>query len=287
MTNSTVAEAPYDGARMARTLAAFRATSGLDVVFGGAVRREGGDFEITATCGALGSWLDGLRIVGGRGIGGKTLQTMQPGWVDHYYSARGITHHYDVPTRREQLETVAAVPIVVNRVPRMIVYLASRTQVSLGTAWIDGLRPLVRSVERQILVEDEVQARVARLLPPPGLSDASAPAGSREADHRWDLVAELSELATLVDDVVVRDRLNRLLERLGGGPTLKQSVTLLAPREIDVLRQVALGRSNRAAAEALGIVESTAKSYLKSATRKLNADNRVHAVHLARETGLI
>lgn len=281
MTIATTSEAPYDGARMARTLASFRTASGLELAFGGPVR-SGTVLDITATCGAKRGSLQGLRIHSGQGLGGKAIQTMQPGAVDHYYTARGITHHYDTPVRQEEIQTVAALPIVVDRVPRMVVYLASRSQMGLGGVWFDALRPLVRTLERQIMVEDEVRARLSRLAP------VVPPAASPDCRE---LLDELVDLAGLVTDVAVRRRLERLARKVGGeaAPALEPTLPRpqLAAREIDVLGQIALGLSNRAAAEALGIVESTAKSYLKSAMRKLGADNRVHAVRLAREAGLV
>ena len=294
MTTAMTAESPYSGSRMAQTLAAFRSASGLDVAFGGAVRADGSALDITATCGAKGGSLQGLRIMTGQGLGGKALQTLQPGAVDHYYTARGITHHYDAAVRQEQIETVAALPIVVDRVPRMVVYLASRAQLGLGAVWFDGLRPLIRSLERQIMVDDEVRLRLSRLLPDlriPSQPKAIVPVAGLADRH--ELVAELVDHAGVVTDPAVRRRLEGLVQRVTGSPVVglapaPATPTIhLAARELDVLGQVALGRSNREAAEALGIVESTAKSYLKSATRKLGANNRVHAVCLAREAGLI
>lgn len=296
MTMAMTGEAPYEGARMAQTLASFRTASGLDVAFGGAVRMDASALDITATCGARASSLKGLRILNGQGLGGKALQTLQPGAVDHYYSARGITHHYDAAVRQEQIQTVVALPIVVDRVPRMVIYLASRAQLGLGAVWFDGLRPLIRSLERQIMVDDEVRARLARLVPEIRLPQPKSIVSVAGLADRHELVAELVDLAGAVTDPVVRRRLEGLVQRVAGtsgaapapAPSAPSVPAVhLAARELDVLAQVALGRSNREAADALGIVESTAKSYLKSATRKLGANNRVHAVRLAREAGLI
>ncbi|MGH3352506.1 MAG: response regulator transcription factor [Nocardioides sp.] len=287
------AEAPYDGSRIGQTLASFRAASGLDLAFGGPVRADGTAIDITATCGAKGGALRGLRVVSGQGLGGKTLQTRQPGAVDNYYTARGITHLYDTVVRQEHLETVAALPILVGRTPRMLVYLGSRSQRGLGTVWFDALRPLVRALEREILIDDEVRSRLSRLAPAPAPSaNPSEPVARRDRAERQEMADELTDLAGLVIDPSVRSRLEAMVLRLTGaagesGPAQLAPVVRLASRELDVLRQVALGNSNREAAESLGIVESTVKSYLKSATRKLNANNRVHAVRLAREAGLI
>jgi LuxR family transcriptional regulator, maltose regulon positive regulatory protein len=58
-------------------------------------------------------------------------------------------------------------------------------------------------------------------------------------------------------------------------------------REIEVLRLVARGRSNREIAEVLFISEVTVKSHLTRLHRKLGVRSRTHAVALARELRLI
>ena len=52
----------------------------------------------------------------------------------------------------------------------------------------------------------------------------------------------------------------------------------LTPRETDVLRQLALGRSNKEIATALSIGEETVKSHVGSVFAKLQVENRAQAV---------
>jgi DNA-binding NarL/FixJ family response regulator len=61
----------------------------------------------------------------------------------------------------------------------------------------------------------------------------------------------------------------------------------LTPRECDVLRVVADGRSNRDIAQQLRISEHTVKTHLHHAMRKLQADSRAAAVHRAALDALI
>lgn len=61
----------------------------------------------------------------------------------------------------------------------------------------------------------------------------------------------------------------------------------LSPRELDVLRLLAEGRSNRQMARDLGITEATVKGYLRELFEKLGASDRAHAVALALRTRLI
>ena len=61
----------------------------------------------------------------------------------------------------------------------------------------------------------------------------------------------------------------------------------LSMREIEVLRLIALGNSNLAAADALSISEETVKSHMKSIIAKLSARDRTHAVMIAVRRGIL
>jgi DNA-binding NarL/FixJ family response regulator len=61
----------------------------------------------------------------------------------------------------------------------------------------------------------------------------------------------------------------------------------LSAREIDVLQAINLGLSNDAIALSLFISVSTVKTHVSSILRKLNASNRVQALTIAREQGLL
>jgi DNA-binding NarL/FixJ family response regulator len=61
----------------------------------------------------------------------------------------------------------------------------------------------------------------------------------------------------------------------------------LTAREIDVLRQLARGRSNRDIAAALDIAEETVKSHVGHLLGKLRADNRAQAIVQAIRRGLV
>lgn len=61
----------------------------------------------------------------------------------------------------------------------------------------------------------------------------------------------------------------------------------LTPRENEVLRHAAQGRTNPEIAEATGLARNTVKTYLQSALHKLGARNRVEAISRASELGLL
>ena len=61
----------------------------------------------------------------------------------------------------------------------------------------------------------------------------------------------------------------------------------LSSRELEVLRQVATGASNKEIADLLVIAEGTVKNHLTSILAKLDARDRMQAVLKAREYGII
>jgi DNA-binding NarL/FixJ family response regulator len=61
----------------------------------------------------------------------------------------------------------------------------------------------------------------------------------------------------------------------------------LTARELDVLRRLAAGKSNKAIATALDISVSTVKAHVKAILAKLAAESRTHGVMIAVKRGII
>lgn len=61
----------------------------------------------------------------------------------------------------------------------------------------------------------------------------------------------------------------------------------LSRRELEILKMVAIGMSNKEIAMSLVIAEGTVKNHLTSIFNKLDARDRMHAVLIAKESGVI
>ena len=62
---------------------------------------------------------------------------------------------------------------------------------------------------------------------------------------------------------------------------------LLSAREVEVLRGICAGRSNKEIARMIGLQEVTVKLHVKTMSRKLGAKNRTHAAMIARDRKLV
>ena len=75
---------------------------------------------------------------------------------------------------------------------------------------------------------------------------------------------------------------------LAGTPSASEaSIASLSPRELDILRGIARGASNKEIAREHGIAETTVKIHVQHVLRKLDVSSRVHAAVMAAESGLL
>jgi DNA-binding NarL/FixJ family response regulator len=71
-----------------------------------------------------------------------------------------------------------------------------------------------------------------------------------------------------------------------GSQTAEAAPPLLSSRELDVIRQVARGRTNKEIASALNVTEGTVKNHLTNVFTRLGVVDRTQAALKARELGL-
>ena len=93
----------------------------------------------------------------------------------------------------------------------------------------------------------------------------------------------------LIDPVITRRLISRfaLAARPPGPGEVPEVLSALTARELDVLRLLARGLSNQEIARELVVEENTVKTHVSRILTKLSLRDRVQAVVLAYETGLV
>lgn len=74
---------------------------------------------------------------------------------------------------------------------------------------------------------------------------------------------------------------------MGIGTTMEDMTTPLTPSEVRILTHIAKGNSNKLIGNILGFSEPTIKNHVSAILRKLNANDRAHAVFIAVSKGVI
>jgi DNA-binding NarL/FixJ family response regulator len=106
------------------------------------------------------------------------------------------------------------------------------------------------------------------------------------------------QLVTAIRTVAAGDGLlapavtRRVIERFAALPAARMTppaaeLATLTPREVEVLEQIARGRSNGEIAQRLFITETTTKTHVGRVLAKLGLRDRVHAVVYAYEHGIV
>ncbi len=145
-----------------------------------------------------------------------------------------------------------------------------------GLDGVETTRRIVKQAPSVRVIALTASTDEARLM---GVLRAGASGYVRKDAEPEILLAAVRAVArgkTYIDPAV-----SRALVR-GAGPDEE-----LTPREMEVLRQVAMGRSNKEIAAALSITEETVKSHVGSVLSKLQVENRAQALVQALKRGLV
>ncbi|WP_105969988.1 helix-turn-helix transcriptional regulator [Streptomyces geranii] len=276
-----------EAAEVRGALARLRRATGLPVAFGGLVESGRRHVRISELNGTSTQALRSLAVTSGNGLGGKAVALARPCVVTDYSVSRQISHEYDIPVAAEGLRSVVAVPVVVRRRVRGVLYGALRTAQPLGDRLIGAAVEAARDVEQALAVRDRVQEQARELLVAarPVEAGVPEPGGGGAWEQVREAHAALRALAPRIADPELRGALLDACGLLAPGPP--PGGAGLAPRELDVLACVASGASNAVTAERLGLRPETVKGYLRSAMRRLGAHSRGEAVVAARRAGLL
>lgn len=272
---------PAGAVEIRSALARLRRTTGLPVAFGGLVESGRLQMRISELSGTNTAALRSLAVTSGNGLGGKAVALARPCAVTDYSSSRQISHEYDAPVAVEGIRSVFAVPVIVRRRVRGVIYGALRTAQPLGDRTLTSAVAVARDVEQALVVREEARGLLTAARP--------EPAADTDENAAWEQVREahaaLRALAPRITDPRLREELLAACGLLTA-PKPAGGVAL-APRELDVLACVSEGATNAAVADRLGLRPETVKGYLRSAMRKLGAHTRGEAVATARRSGLL
>lgn len=269
------------------------------LVFGGLASRTG--IHVSSLRGNRTGSLAGLHVVQRRGLGGQALSEMRPRLATDYRTARHITHDYDREVLSEGVTALLAVPVIIDGQVRGVLYGAEREGISVGNRRIDTVVRAASWLQEHLRARDEAERERLRVE-----LRRSAPARSAAATGSLDLpagkleelrasYAELRAITASLEDPELIERMRHVEERLAAISRLVppepearvEAEIKLSPREVDVLVHVAIGLNNGEIGIELGLAESTVKSYLATAMRKLGQRTRLGAATEARRLGII
>ena len=262
-------------------LTSLKTATGIPVTMFAAVLPDN-RLQISPWVGLRTPALQNLIIDSGCGVGGRVVTTRRPVGVSDYTRANVISHEYDNIIQDEGLYSIVAVPVIVHREIRGVLYVGVHSPVRLGDKVIEEVTMTARTLEQDLAINAAFRRGDGR----GGLGTPGRVMNGAEWEQVRSTHSKLRMLANRVGDEELRRELEELCDQMVTPVRVKQT-TKLSARELDVLACVALGHTNVEAAEEMGIGAETVKSYLRSVMRKLGAHTRYEAVNAARRIGAL
>lgn len=263
----------------------FHSLMGVPVAMGAQITAVD-EMRMVAGKGLRTDALRNLRIDVGTGVGGRVLATHRVMGVTDYIRSQSITHELDAYILEEGLRSLAAVPVIVNRKMRAVLFAGVHAAVRLSDRVLEELTQEARCLEQEIAIMEAFSSM--RDDPKSLLSNIKK---SSNNGPEWEQVRHAHSRLRLINSRVEEPEIKRELEVIEEMLITRARVAMdkphLSARELDVLACVAMGRTNAEAAEEMGIGAETVKSYLRSCMRKLDAHNRYEAVSVARQMGIL
>ncbi|MBC2681206.1 acetate metabolism transcriptional regulator RamA [Corynebacterium anserum] len=265
-------------------LNSLKNATGIPATMYGAVFPDG-KLRITKWVGLRTPALHGLEVPPGSGVGGRVIATRRPVGVSDYTRAKSISHEFDRHIRDEGMHSIVAVPVIVNREMKGVLYAGVHSRARMGDKVLEEVTMTARCLEQELAV-NEAMRRADNARTPAGAGKQVRSMSGAEWEQVRATHSKLRMLANRVNDEALRRDLEVLCDQMVSPVRVKQT-TKLSARELDVLACVALGHTNVEAAAEMGIGAETVKSYLRSVMRKLGAHTRYEAVNAARRIGAL
>ena len=171
---------------------------------------------------------------------------------------------------------------------------------------LDNHLPGVRGIDALPALRDAApQARILMLTVSEDEADLAAALRGGAAGYLLKTIEGDALIAAIVraeqgDSIVAPEMMNKLIAAYRGAPSATAlaaaapvttaaaaAIASLSPRELDVLRGIVRGASNKEIARQHGIAETTVKIHVQHLLRKLDVSSRVHAAVIASENGIL
>ena len=172
---------------------------------------------------------------------------------------------------------------------------------------LDNHLPGVRGIDALPALRDAApQVRILMLTVSEDEADLAAALRGGAAGYLLKTIEGDALIAAIVraeqgDSIVAPEMMNKLVAAYRGAPsaaapaadavvpatTAAAAIASLSPRELDVLRGIVRGASNKEIARQHGIAETTVKIHVQHLLRKLDVSSRVHAAVIASENGVL
>jgi two-component system, NarL family, nitrate/nitrite response regulator NarL len=162
--------------------------------------------------------------------------------------------------------------------PNVLILVGALTSDGDEIAALDAVRETAPDLRIVVFAEEEVKPACLRRLVSIGV-DALLP-----ADLSAEILVQSIRLVLLGEGFMFTEYVQRMVER---EPRVGAPMPDLTPRELDIIRFMAEGQSNRTIAGRLNLTEAAVKVHIRRVLRKLGATNRTQAAIWAVERGLV
>ena len=210
-------------------LTSLKTATGIPVTMFAAVLPDN-RLQISAWVGLRTPALQNLIIDSGCGVGGRVVTTRRPVGVSDYTRANVISHEYDNIIQDEGLYSIVAVPVIVHREIRGVLYVGVHSPVRLGDKVIEEVTMTARTLEQDLAINAAFRRGDGR----GGLGKPGRVMNGAEWEQVRSTHSKLRMLANRVGDEELRRELEELCDQMVTPVRVKQT-TKLSARELDVL----------------------------------------------------
>ena len=137
-------------------LSSLKTATGIPVTMYGTLLPDN-RLQITQWVGLRTPALQNLIIEPGSGVGGRVVSTRRAVGVSDYIRANTISHENDRYIQDEGLHSIVAVPVIVQREIRGVIYVGVHSPVRLGDKVIEEVTMTARSLEQDLAVNSALR----------------------------------------------------------------------------------------------------------------------------------